>query len=133
MKNITITICLLLLAGIKTSFAQADNFEETRTKFILDYLQLTQEESQKFWPLYNQYRNDYKALRKSFKNTSKDDANYVDNKMKFAQQKLDLQKEYRPKIEGVIGADKYAKLLKAEEEFKATLLKKLHEQRGHRD
>ncbi|MBX2902671.1 MAG: hypothetical protein KF872_03865 [Chitinophagales bacterium] len=131
MKNITITICLLLFAFTKSSLAQNDRVESLRVAFITDYLQLTPQEGQKFWPIYNQYRGEFKTLRQAYRldAAGEDDPQFADKKMEFDQKKLDLQKKYRPQFEQAIGAKKFGLLLSAEEKFKKELLRRLQENR----
>lgn len=132
MKNIIITICLIFNAFSFSVFAQTDRVESLRVAFITDYLQLSPEEGQKFWPIYNQYRGELKSLRQSYRLdvAGEDDPQFADKKMEFDQKKLDLQKKYRPQFEQTIGAKKFALLLSAEEKFKQELLRRLQEKRN---
>ena len=41
-----------------------DNIEALHTAFITEKLNLSRDESQKFWPVYNDYRNDLDAIKK---------------------------------------------------------------------
>lgn len=132
MKNLIITICLIFNASSFSVFAQADRVESLRVAFITDYLQLSPEEGQKFWPIYNQYRGELKSLRQSYRldAAGEDDPQFADKKMEFDQKKLDLQKKYRPQFEQTIGPKKFALLLSAEEKFKQELLRRLQEKRN---
>ena len=75
MKNITSIIWMLIitLTGMTTNsaFSQIDqgrgNLQERidaqRVAFITEKVNLTPEEAQVFWPLYNRYRNQLEGLR----------------------------------------------------------------------
>jgi len=127
-----ITIVLLLIGSGKNSFAQNERVESLRVAFITEQLQLTPEESQKFWPVYNQYRGELKSLRQAYRLdvASEDDSQLADKKFEFEQKKLDLMKKYRPQIEQVVGAKKFGLLISAEDKFKQELLKRIQDNKG---
>jgi len=118
-----------------TSFAQGgdkkEKIEALRVAFITEQLNLTSEESQKFWPLYNEYQDKLKAARREFKAQSgtfasdKEAQEFLDAELLLKQRELSLYKEYYDKFKKVIPVKKVAHLRQAEEEFKKVLLKKL--------
>ncbi|MBL7888073.1 MAG: hypothetical protein JNL24_00890 [Bacteroidia bacterium] len=105
--------------------------------FITQKLDLTPEEAQQFWPVYNQYHDKLQELRKkrkaefkehkdNFDNWSdKEIEQLVDSEIAFKQKEIDLQKEYHAKYKAVLPIKKVAKLYHAEEQFKRVLLEKL--------
>lgn len=116
------------------SFAQGgkrEKIEALRVGFITQQLDLTPDESQKFWPVYNEYLDKVKASRKEFKSTSTDFTNdkdaqeFLDAELLFKQRELNLYKEYYDKFKKILPIKKVAMLRKAEEEFKKELLKQL--------
>ncbi len=128
----TIAIVLFFISFSKNSFSQNEKVESLRVAFITEQLQLTPEESQKFWPVYNQYRGELKSLRKAYRLdvASEDDSQLADKKFEFEQKKLDLMKKYRPQIEQVVGARKFGLLISAEDKFKQELLKRIQDSKG---
>ena len=134
MRILPAIFCFLLLFVVSSKHlsAQGDRVESLRVAFITEQLQLTPEESQKFWPVYNQYRGELKSLRQAYRlDTSNDDElQLADKKLEFEQKKLDLLKKYRPQIEQVIGAKKFGMLITSEEKFKQELLKRIQENKG---
>ncbi len=138
MKQIFMALAALLLIST-ASYAQGghggdhgqnkERVEALRVAYITNALQLTPDEAQKFWPVYNQFRSDLKTLRQNFKLDAADetDPSYVDKKLEYDQKKLDLQKKYRPQFEAVIGPKKLALLLSSEEKFKQELLRRMNE------
>jgi len=133
MKKIFTILCLSFLMASQIAKAQQPDtkFESLRVAFITDYVQLTPDESQKFWPVYNQYRGELKSLRKQYMASDRDeeDPGFADRKIEYAQKKLDIQKKYRPQLEQVIGAKKYSLLLGAEDKFKQELLRNIQERK----
>ncbi len=118
-----------------------ENIEAQKVGFLTKKLDLTAEEAQKFWPVYNQYDDKLKELRskrrEDMKNakenlegmSDKDIEQLVDNEMAFRQKELDLQKEYNSKFKAVLPIKKVAKLYRADEEFKRFLLNELKDRK----
>lgn len=124
----------MLFAFLKL-FPQGGNkrekIEALRVAFITQKLNLTTDESQKFWPVYNEYQDKLKASRKEFRNQSTTFANdkeaqeYLDAEFLLKQREFSLYKEYYEKIKKTIPIKKVAELRQAEEDFKKELLKQL--------
>ena len=150
----TSLVAALLISGI--SFAQKDappppqkekrnerqderreNIETMKIGFITQKLDLTPEEAERFWPVYNQYNNKIQEIRKKRRQDNRDTKQKfdemsdkeveaaVDNEIIFRQKELDVQKEYHSKFKTVLPIKKVAKLYAAEEQFKMELLNKL--------
>ena len=108
-----------------------EKIEALRVAFITEQLSLTTDESQKFWPIYNEYQDKVRAARREFKaqqgnfTTDKEAQDYLDAELLFKQRELALYKEYYDKFKKVLPVKKVAKLRQAEEEFKKVLLAKL--------
>lgn len=133
---------LIAFASIISVYAQPDGsriksrVEAHRIGFITQRLSLTPEESQQFWPLYNQYTDKVQQIRNSVKLEKQlDEMNDADiekliiGQMDKETRELDLRKEYYQKFKKVISVKKIAKLYKAERDFKAEMLKQLQEVR----
>ncbi|MBN8696377.1 MAG: hypothetical protein J0L87_07595 [Bacteroidetes bacterium] len=113
------------------------NIEAMKIAFITQKLDLTPEEAQQFWPVYNQYNDKLQELRKKRKAEFKENKDnfetlsdkeveqIVDSEITFKQKEIDLQKEYHAKYKAVLPIKKVAKLYHAEEQFKRVLLEKL--------
>lgn len=119
-----------------------ENIEAQKVAFLTKKLDLSPEEAQKFWPVYNQYDNKLQELRKKrredMKNakenfesmTDKEIEQLVDNEIVFRQKELDIQKEYHAKFKSVLPIKKIAQLYRADEEFKRFLLKELKDRKS---
>lgn len=116
-----------------SSFAQQkshEKIEAMRVAFITNRLNLTAEESQKFWPVYNAFRADMKTLRKNFSDDDKDGTPLTaDQRLEFDQKKLNLRLAYKPQLEAAIGKEKMNQLMTAEEAFKKELVRIMQERR----
>jgi hypothetical protein len=102
--------------------------------YITERLQLTSSEAEKFWPVYREYGQKRRQLRDTLREARKsgvDEKRLLDLDLKIKQQELDLEKEYAHRFEGIISADKVAKLQQAEADFRKLLLRQIQE-RQHR-
>ena len=130
-----ILILLTALFVINTGFAQqgkGEKVEALRISFITQKINLSTTEAQSFWPLYNEFNDKVKSLRKSFRaqygtvtefKSDKEADEYLNAEIKLRQNEVDLQKEYFEKFKKVLGSKKTAMLRKAEEEFKIQIIK----------
>ena len=98
---------------------KAERIQALKIAFITQKLQLTGDEAQKFWPIYNQYEVDLKHL--NIQNKSGD---VIDNEEKV----LNLRKRYRSEFVRVLGQPKMNRLFMAEKEFRGALIRKLRTQ-----
>lgn len=114
-----------------------EKIESMRIAFITQKLDLTPEEAQKFWPVYNEFHKKKELLhqkrREETKNakqnidslSDKQIEAIVDGEIAFKQKNLDLEKEYHAKFKSVLPIRKVAKLYRAEEQFTHRLLEEL--------
>ncbi|MCX6294732.1 MAG: hypothetical protein NTX97_01485 [Bacteroidetes bacterium] len=114
-----------------------ENIESMKIAFITNKLDLTPEEAQKFWPVYNQFNDKLQEMRKKRREedreakknfddmTDKETDQLIENNFAFQQKELDLQKEYNVKFKAVLPIKKVAKLYATEEQFKRVLIDKL--------
>ena len=118
-----------------------DRLQEIKTQkiaFLTQRMDLTPEEAQKFWPVYNQYDKEIEAARKELRDLRKNvrgqgqlteatASKAIDDAMAAFQRELDIRKRYAGEFKKVIGAVKTVELLRAEKDFNRELLKRLHE------
>ncbi len=115
---------------------RGEKIDAARTAFLTDKMNLSTEQAQKFWPIYNEYEAKRKELRqksKPFKGKNLEtlsDAQIKEqlNTMFDARQKeLVLDKEYADKFQKVISVRQLAAMYKGEREFMKVLLQKLND------
>jgi len=116
--------------------AKREKIEAIKVGFITQELELSVEESQAFWPIYNEMSDKEFTIRKSQRETLmslKDFENLSDKEvekgiMKLADLNIELEelhKSYLPEFIDAIGAKKTAKLMKAEKEFGKRLMERM--------
>ena len=133
MKKIVHILIFVLtsFASFAQGGAKREKIEALRVAFITQQLNITADEAQKFWPVYNEYQDKVKAARKEFKavgtifTTDKEAQDFLDAELLFKQRELSLYKEYYDKFKKILPLKKVALLRQAEEDFKKELLKQL--------
>lgn len=124
-KIFALTILLISITGF--AFAQEqqpdpkqdEKIQALEIAFISRKLDLTPEEAQKFWPIYNDYKKDVRQVMISQKNNP--NKNVIDGEQKI----LDVRKKYSDRFIGVIGQPRMNKFFQAEREFRGVLLNQL--------
>ena len=115
-------IAFLFVAVLPQLKAQ-DNPEENskiealKIAFISKKLDLSPDEAQKFWPVYNQY---FKEMRQAIKNHKEDD-----DEIEKEQQVIDIRKKYKEQFIKVIGQPRMNKLFHAERDFRRILIDRI--------
>jgi hypothetical protein len=114
-----------------------EKVEAMKIAFITKRLDLTSEEAQKFWPVYNQMSKDLETLRKNRRGdirdaredfdslSEKDLEKIVDNEIIFRQSELDVMKKYHSQFKQVLPIKKVALLYKTEDDFKRFLINEI--------
>ncbi len=103
---------------------QPDNKEQEKIQaleiaFISRKLNLNENEAQRFWPVYNEYKRDVRQVMLTQRNNPKRDV--LDNE----QMLIDVRKKYKDRFAGVIGQPRMNKFFEAEREFRGVLLNQL--------
>jgi hypothetical protein len=136
--HLKIIIFLVLLLQSAVSFSQndKDKVEALRVAFIGKKIELTTNEAEKFWPIYNERNDKIKVLRKNLRQAYKKGVDNLSDKeleellqldIKSKQAEAELYKTYTEKIKAIIGTKKTVKLHIAEEEFKKEIIKTIQE------
>lgn len=108
--------------------------ENAKIAFITNRVSLTQEQAQKFWPLYNEFSARRRELNRSGRLLRRDvtdgmtDQQIRENfNQAFAmrQQELSLEKEYFEKFQKVISLRQVAQLFQAERDFTKEVIKRV--------
>ena len=98
---------------------QEEKIQTLEIAFISRKLNLTTDEAQKFWPVYNEYKRDMRQVMINQKNNPNKDV------IVGEQQIIDVRKKYRERFVGVIGQPRMNKFFQAEREFRGVLLNQL--------
>ncbi len=145
-----ITLLLFVLIGFagmvsaqRGGGARKDKIEAMKIGFLTQRLNLTPEEAQKFWPVYNRFNDEMERVRKGNRAKLMEEAGEMDNMSDVEAEKalndmiasraaeLEIIKKYTTEFKKVLPPQKVVKLFVAEQAFKRELLKKLKEQRGN--
>ena len=103
--------------------------------YITQRLELTPGEAEKFWPVYREYAEKRRGLRRQLRETHRDEANeekLLELDLKIQQDELDLEKEYLQKFQKIIPAEKLIKLRQAEADFRKLILRQIQQRQRHR-
>ncbi|MEO6729961.1 MAG: hypothetical protein ABIN01_02005 [Ferruginibacter sp.] len=123
MKKLYFLMAFISISGF--AIAQDDlpsekkqqDIEALKVAFISKELDLTPDEAQKFWPVYNQYA-------KELKTTIKDDADVLDRDEKV----LNLRKRYKDQFTKILGEQRMNRIFNAEGRFRQLLIKSMRNQ-----
>jgi hypothetical protein len=115
-----------------------DKFKAQKVAFITSELELTETESQKFWPIFNSYQEELETLRsandkKPTKDmTDKEAEDLIYAKLEGRSKEIDIQKKYVQKLKTAIPARKVALLFGLEKEFKEKVISNMKDRRTQR-
>jgi Spy/CpxP family protein refolding chaperone len=141
---------LILIMMLSVSMAQAqppggkkerqEQIEKAKISYITERLSLTETQSPKFWPVYNEFSAkrrqllmEMRKLNKENKNPSASDEQIKQNLSLMLDKKqaiVGLEKEYLPKLLAVINPRQVEALHKAEKDFMKMLRKKIEERKN---
>lgn len=142
-KIIVLLILIASSAPFHLSLAQnkdaRQKIESARIALITERLGLTPEQAEKFWPLYNEYNQQRRALVQELQDTRKGmDMNnlsedqsrqLMDMGLKIKERQLGLEKKYSKQLTDVISNQQMLSLRKAEEDFRKMLIERLEERK----
>jgi Spy/CpxP family protein refolding chaperone len=144
------TACLLALATTAPAQAQArlggwgrlaqpgsrlNQLDNARIAFITGRLTLSQDQAQRFWPVYNEFTAKRRELNRSVRqvrlalgNAGLSDAQLRDNfnqEFGLRQQLLTLDKDYFERLQKVLSLRQVAQLYQAERDFTKEVLQRV--------
>lgn len=159
-KSILMLVIALLFVGNIPGMSQDEKVPELRRKadreqiektikarkiaYITESLDLTPEEAEKFWPVYNQFETKRaeatRDIMKRFQEKDEKPAEIDDkeadkimrDRFKEEQALLDLKVEYHEKYLEILSATKVLKLYEAENNFRRRMFEHMDEYRGPR-
>ena len=108
--------------------------ENAKIAFITNRVSLTQDQAQKFWPLYNEFSARRRDLNRSGRLLRRDvTEGMTDQQIRdsftqaftMRQQELNLEKEYFDKFQKVISLRQVAQLFQAERDFTKEVIKRV--------
>lgn len=128
-----------LTLGVHAQDRPGDNkdIEMLKVKFLTDKLDLSLEEGQKFWPIYNDYQREMNSLReqkfKSLYAVKETPQQNLWSDIQFDYKILDVKKKYLKLFQASISPQKTLALYRAEPEFREFLMRRIgHDRDGGR-
>tara|TARA_Y100000768_G_scaffold360006_1_gene316931 strand:- start:308 stop:805 length:498 start_codon:yes stop_codon:yes gene_type:complete len=146
MKKILKQLTLVLMMGFPLiSIAQdppgpkPEDFEKIKAQkvsYITSKLELTPEEAQQFWPVYNEFDDKmHELFEKNFKSkpkphqieelTDEELEKQMEEQFEMQRQELALKEKYHKKYLEILSVKKVAMLYRAEHEFRFELMKRM--------
>jgi len=109
----------MLFAQEQPNHKEQEKIQALEIAFISRKLNLNENEAQRFWPVYNEYKRDVRQVMLTQRNNPKRDI--LDNE----QMLIDVRKKYKERFSGVVGQPRMNKFFEAEREFRGVLLNQL--------
>lgn len=145
-KWIAAPLCAVLLLANATLFSQqapaeggrGERVKALRVAFITQQLDLTEQEAQSFWPLYNEFHEKLKGANEGTKKLLKtgvdnlSDAELeklMDQELANEEKVIALKREYLQKFKKVLPLRKVARLPSVEKRFREELWQRVKENR----
>ncbi len=144
-KNFVLLAVLLLAVFSINAFGQRKSEEEmkkiqdAKIAIITNRVNLTQEQSADFWPLYNEFSNKKRQIHREQRKiigqkklegmTDEQVLNGLKEIQELKQNELNIEKEYQGYFLKIISASQVAELYKAEKTFNDMLLQRLKQRR----
>lgn len=124
--------------GMSRNNAQRPNVERVkaiRVAVLTEKMNLSTEEAEKFWPVYNEYEREQKKIKEKFQPNkdilSLDDAaveKHLFGMLDMEEELVKLKKKYYQNFSKMVGSRKVAILAKSDREFNFAMIERLRNQ-----
>lgn len=105
--------------------------EAVQETFMSRRLNLTADESAKFWPLYRRYRDALKEIRRKKRlnnsNSQADGTDQINRELFYEGELVNIRKYYTDEFLKILPPDKVSQIFKSEREFNDELIRQLRE------
>lgn len=129
MKQLIITCCFIAFLCFPSlaqkNSEQFQKIEIAKVAYITKRLELSQSEAQKFFPIYNEYRKEMRAIVREKHNHSADKKKHSRNELEFDSDVLACKKKYRERFKEAVPESKASQFFEVEREFREQLFKEL--------
>ena len=131
MKKILLILVIALGVSVVTVAQDGDEkgngsrIEALKIAYLTKKLNLSTDEAQKFWPIYNKYMSE---IRKTRIDARQNKTDVIGTEEKI----LDIRKKYNGEFNKALSTEKVNQFFKAEKEFGTVLQKELMERRMQR-
>jgi hypothetical protein len=140
-RFILILLILPTLAGLAMNAQNNQRIAAEKVAFFTRRLNLSVEEAEKFWPVYNDYSNRKDKIIQDRNNLMKYAAQNKDNLsakeldeagdkvVEYITEEAELTRQYHEKFKEVLAPEKVVQLYYLDQQFKAYLLNQLQQRR----
>lgn len=134
MKKTSIVLSFLLIGSVvfgqvgKRREALEERVKSLKIAFVTEKLALTPDESEKFWPVYNQMEAERASLMAEKKSDFGDDITdkeaqlYITRHFDIREKEIQLERRYIDKFKTLLPDRKVAKLLWVEKQFRQEVM-----------
>ena len=139
---LTAFFLFIIIAGASAQEDRFEKYKSIKVAYITDQINLTSDEAETFWPVYNDFENkrnkiyeDRKKLTEHFRKNSEslteaEISKILDDFIGFHKAENELMIEFNNKLREILSPVKVMKLHIAEIQFRHYLIEKIKEQRG---
>ncbi len=149
MKNLKIILLILALWGCGWGSLQAQYFGDGKraerlralwVAYVTQELELTAEESEKFWPVFNEFKLAEREIKKQKRKIARQDPKnmtetevdqYFETMMQLEEEMIALRRKSYQNMKQTIPAQKVVQLPALERAFKKKILELVQERRGN--
>lgn len=111
-----------------------DRIRAAEIAYLAQKLDLTPDEAQKFWPLYNQYTKEVEILiaerRKRNKTPQQDRQTSDDKELGYERRMLDIKTHYSQEFQKVLPPAKAGNVFRSEREFRNQLIRTMKDRQS---
>ena len=138
-----IFLCLSAMGqGPQNHEKRMEKYRSMKIAYFTENIELTPEDAEKFWPLYNKYDQQKHELRMNRRLRSKEFSQQaeqlseqeaekiIDRHMEIRQKELQLDMEFHNELKQVLSSKKIMKFYITEVQFREYMLRRIREERG---
>ena len=149
-SRILLLFSLLLIFSLSILAQKPYNYQRKMEKYrsikiayFTDNLELTPNEAEIFWPLYNKYDQQKEEIRRERRKKSKEFSQQgdlfteqeaeeiIDNHIEMRQKEMELDMEFHKELKAVLPAKKIMKFYITEVQFREYMLRRIREDHGN--
>jgi hypothetical protein len=135
---LTLIFIGLTVAVFAQNQSALDRIEAAKIALITERLELTPEQAEKFWPIYREYsdkqreiKRDFQMLKRDFdpKSASEEESRKIlEQGHKMKEKQLELDRTYSMRMQEVVSSRQLMHLRKAEDDFKEMLMQRIRQE-----
>lgn len=111
--------------------------ESIKFNYLSDNMHLSNDEAERFWPVYNQYQKELNTVlhqkRQNMMNSKRNSQDMVNDNLDFDSKILSIKKRYKDEFSKILSSDKLAQFYVSERMFNEEMIKRLRHGRDNGD